>query len=128
MAMSCLCRWAAATSPAPAHFVHNAGNSSSAVRAQVNAYLHANTARDLALRYCPNFPVIGAETAFPINVNAASACNAFYDGISISFFAAGGGCANTAYGTLVHHEYGHHLQNVLAFRRARFDDGVLRFE
>lgn len=41
------------------------------------------------------------------NVNIGSTCNAYYNGSSINFYLAGGGCVNTAYSTVVVHEEGH---------------------
>ncbi|MDZ4829060.1 MAG: hypothetical protein SGJ09_02540 [Phycisphaerae bacterium] len=93
-------------------FSHNSANTSDLVRAQVNAYLQANIIRDLVLAQNPSYPVISGQegaTAFAINVNLAQTCNAFYNGPSINFFQAGGGCANTSFGTVVHHEFGHHV-------------------
>jgi hypothetical protein len=40
-------------------------------------------------------------------VNENSQCNAFYNGGSINFFIAAGGCPNTAYSTVIGHELGH---------------------
>jgi hypothetical protein len=40
-------------------------------------------------------------------VNLGQTCNAFFDGGGINFFAAGGGCVNTAYSTVISHEDGH---------------------
>ncbi|MBU3729709.1 MAG: hypothetical protein FGM37_10770 [Phycisphaerales bacterium] len=68
--------------------------------------------RDVLMSVNPAFPVIANQqgaSAFPINVNIASTCNAFYNGGSINFYRAGGSCNNTAFGTVVHHEYGHHI-------------------
>ncbi|MSR29305.1 MAG: hypothetical protein EXS03_07010 [Phycisphaerales bacterium] len=93
-------------------FMHNAANSAEQERSQVNAYLHANVARDFIIAANPNYPTISTQqnaTAFQINVNLASTCNAYYNGTSINFYLAGGGCNNTAFSTVVHHEYGHHM-------------------
>ena len=50
----------------------------------------------------------GLEFELPTNVNINSSCNAFWDGSSINFYRAGGGCPNTAHdATVVAHEYGH---------------------
>lgn len=46
------------------------------------------------------------------NVNIGSTCNAFFNGNSINFYSAGGGCVNTAYTTVSAHEEGHWM-NVL---------------
>ncbi|MCH7527310.1 MAG: hypothetical protein IID39_07730, partial [Planctomycetes bacterium] len=95
--------------PGPADFVHNEANSDAFVRAEVNGYVEANVVRDAILEANPNYPTIANQTNFRVNVNINSTCNAFYDGVSINFYRAGGGCSNTAHTTIVHHEYGHHL-------------------
>ena len=48
-----------------------------------------------------------------VNVNIALNCNAYYDsGLnSINFYSAGGGCPNTAYSTVILHEWGHGLDD-----------------
>jgi hypothetical protein len=107
-----------------ADFVHNADNSSALVRAQVNAYYHANVIRDLVLEANPNYPVIAGQTAFQINTNIASTCNAFYDGNSINFYQSGGGCSNTAFATVVHHEFGHHVVNTGGSGQGAYGEGM----
>ncbi|MDP6601803.1 MAG: hypothetical protein QGH76_05850, partial [Phycisphaerales bacterium] len=97
------------SAPGMANFVHNSANSSEYYRAEVNAYLHANIVRDFVLDYNPSYPQIANETSFPVNVNISDTCNAYYDYSSINFYSAGGGCSNTAFSVVVHHEYGHHL-------------------
>jgi hypothetical protein len=42
-----------------------------------------------------------------VTVNIASTCNAYYTGNTINFYQAGGGCSNTAFSTVVSHEWGH---------------------
>jgi len=79
------------------------------VTAQVNAYREANLIRDMVLESNPSYPAIGSQTGWPINVNLGSTCNAYYDYASINFYQSGGGCNNTAFSVVVHHEYGHHL-------------------
>lgn len=95
-----------------ANFLHNAGNLTEQDRAQVNAYLHANICRDYIIAANPTYPTIATQqgaSAFQINVSVAGTCNAYYDGPSINFYSSGGGCNNTSFSTVVHHEYGHHL-------------------
>jgi len=103
--------------------LHNASNSAQDARAEVNAYLHANIARDYLLAYNPSFPTIATQTGFPINVMVSGTCNAFYDGSSINFFPAGGGCNNTAFSTIVHHEYGHHIVNRAGSGQGAYGEG-----
>jgi hypothetical protein len=97
------------TPPGPANFTFNSANSSEFSRANVNAYLHANVIRDLVLFHFPNYPGIANQLGFDVNTNINSSCNAFYNGSSINFYRAAGGCSNTANESVVYHEYGHHL-------------------
>ncbi|MFM7259220.1 MAG: hypothetical protein ACKO3W_01325, partial [bacterium] len=82
-------------------FVHNAANNVEDQLAEVNAYIHANYIRDTALSANPSYPSIGAQTAWPINVQVTGTCNAFYNGTSINFYPSGGGCNNTAFSQVV---------------------------
>jgi Zn-dependent metalloprotease len=104
-------------------FLHNSANTDQSERAEVNAYLHANIARDYLLAYNPSFPTIATQLAFPINVMVSGTCNAFYDGSSINFYPAGGGCNNTAFSVVVHHEYGHHIVNRAGSGQGAYGEG-----
>lgn len=102
------------TPPGPADFVHNAANTSELIRAEVNAYVESNAVRDWILEANPDYPQISTQTEFSVVVNRTDGfCpgNAWYDGspLSINFCRAGGGSANTAWSSVVHHEYGHRL-------------------
>lgn len=71
--------------------------------AQTTAFYWTNRAFDVASEILdptdlPNLPTI---------VNRPGQCNAFWNGSSINFFVAGGGCPNMAYNSVVLHEYGH---------------------
>ena len=44
-------------------------------------------------------------------VNINDTCNAYYSGNTINFFLAGGGCSNTAFSTVIAHEWGHGLDD-----------------
>jgi len=91
------------------NFLHNQQNLTEQDRAQVNAYLHANLSRDWIMLANPAYPTIATQTAFPVNVNIANSCNAFYSNSTINFYLSGGGCANTAFASVVHHEFGHNM-------------------
>jgi hypothetical protein len=100
--------------PGPADFMHNAANTSELDRAEVNAYVEANLVRDWILVANPDYPQISTQTGFSVVVNRTDGfCpgNAWYDSspLSINFCRAGGGYPNTAWSSVVHHEYGHHL-------------------
>ena len=110
--------------PGPINFVHNERNISEYNRAEVNGYVHANVVRDFVLTYHPTYPTIYQQTEFPVNVNLNDNCNAYYDYSSINFFTAGGGCSNTAFSTVVHHEYGHHLVSVGGSGQGQYGEGL----
>ncbi|MEE8417638.1 MAG: hypothetical protein V3S06_03155, partial [candidate division Zixibacteria bacterium] len=112
------------TPPGPANFIHNESNTSEYNRAEVNAYYHANVVRDFTLAYNPSFPTIWNQFEWPVNVNLNDNCNAFYDYSSINFFTSGGGCPNTAFSTIVHHEYGHHLVSVGGSGQGAYGEGM----
>lgn len=77
------------------------------ITSQVNAFIHTEIVHNFAKAINPAYP--GIDIQMPANVNIDSACNAFYNGSSINFFRANGGCVNTAYSSVVYHEYGHHI-------------------
>ncbi len=113
-----------ASSGGTASILHNAANISATNLAEVNAYIHANVVRDHALAQNPAYPTIASQVNFPVNVNIADVCNAYYNGTSINFFTAGGGCSNTANSTVVYHEYGHHLINVAGSGQGAYGEGM----
>lgn len=45
-------------------------------------------------------------------VNQTGSCNAFYNNNSINFYPAGNGCNNTAFSTVIAHEWGHGLDDL----------------
>jgi hypothetical protein len=115
--------------PGPANFVHNAANSSEFVRAQTNAYIEANRVRDWIVAANPSYPLIGNQTGFPIYVNRIdNFCpgNAWYDGIpdTINFCRAAAGYPNTAWSSVVHHEFGHHLVSAGGSGQGQYGEGM----
>ena len=105
--------------------VFNPANLNASDRAQVNAYLHANMIRDAVLAASPNFPTVSTQaSSFNINTNIASTCNAYYTNNTINFYSAGGGCNNTAFGTVVHHEYGHNVVEKGGSGQGQYGEGM----
>lgn len=80
---------------------------SQTITSQANAQLHINVLRDFIRDTFPTDPT--ADFRATANVNLSSTCNAFYNGSSVNFYTAGGGCNNTAFSTVVAHEMGHWL-------------------
>jgi hypothetical protein len=77
------------------------------VTAQANVSVSVNKVRDWVRSVNPLDSK--ADFVHTANVNLAQTCNAFFNGNSINFYSAGGGCPNTAYSTVVAHEDGHWL-------------------
>ena len=77
--------------------------------AQTSAFVWVDRAHGLAEAFLPS----GALARVPTNVNIASSCNAFWNGSSLNFFHAEGGCVNTAYADVALHEYGHAVDQAL---------------
>src|SRR5262249_35012989 len=65
----------------------------------------------------------GIDHQLPANTAVAGTCNAFFNGTSINFYNAGGGCVNTAYSTVIAHEYGHYVVNQLGLAQNSFGEG-----
>jgi hypothetical protein len=93
-----------ATPGTPATIVLNPTNVSEFETAESSAYHWTTTVRFFIQARIPGFSGLAALAT---NVNIANTCNAFWNGSSINFFRAGGGCNNTAISEVVQHEYGH---------------------
>ncbi|MBK7403781.1 MAG: hypothetical protein IPJ41_03890 [Phycisphaerales bacterium] len=65
----------------------------------------------------------GMDFRCTTNVNLNQTCNAYFDGSSINFFRSGGGCNNSAYSTVVAHEYGHYIVNNQGLGQGSFGEG-----
>jgi hypothetical protein len=77
------------------------------VTAQANSQIHHGVVRQFILDTAPGDTT--ADFQAVSNTNLASTCNAYFDGFSTNYFAAGGGCSNTAFSNVVAHELGHWL-------------------
>jgi len=83
---------------------------SALVTAQSNIFQACNELRDFIRSVNPTDAT--GDLVYTANANIASTCNAFFNGSSINFYQAGGGCVNTGFSNVVYHEAGHWL-NVL---------------
>jgi hypothetical protein len=81
----------------------NFGASTEFETAEVSAFYWENFIHNFA----GSILAPGELASLPTKVNINSTCNAFWNGSSINFFRAGGGCPNTAYSDVVLHETGH---------------------
>lgn len=77
---------------------------------QRTTYTAINTVHGYMKSKYPAFT--GLDFDLPANVDVAGSCNAFYDGSSVNFFAAGGGCnATSLVADVCYHEYGHGIND-----------------
>lgn len=107
------------TPPGPVQFLHrDPADPPEYVLAQLNAYVRANELRDLLLTYIPDYPLISTERHFEIHVNRSEfVCEmtggAWYNDEvephTLNFCRRAEYRNNAAFGSIVHHEYGHHI-------------------
>jgi hypothetical protein len=91
--------------------------------AEVAGQYWVNTLRNFVKTIDPTDTTMDFSVITKVNEN--SSCNAYYDGSSINFFRASGGCPNTAYRTIVHHEEGHWAnEKYNGFPTGAFHEGV----
>jgi len=58
-----------------------------------------------------NSPELATASNIGVAVNITNTCNAYYTGNTTNYYQAGGSCANTAFSTVVAHEWGHGLDH-----------------
>lgn len=77
--------------------------------AEANAYQVISRSRTWVLELAPGF--VPAMVPVVVHVNVPAFCSASYLPVfgTIQLTASGSGCANAAYGTILAHEYYHHL-------------------
>ena len=80
--------------------------------AQVNAYRHANVVHDWMAKNQVEGEI---KRSIPIKTNINKDCNAYYTpwSPSLNFFKSSARCINTAYDTVVYHEYGHFVDDMI---------------
>lgn len=110
-----------ATPGTPATLLLNPAPSGQFPNAQVNALIHQNSTRNFFKTYAPTFTAL--DTQLTINTGVTGTCNAFYNGTSTNYYNVGGTCNNTAFSSIVAHEYGHHIVNRLGLAQGGFGEG-----
>lgn len=109
-------------SPGPADFLFNPTPTEFST-AQVNGFVHTNLAHEFFKSRQPDFTAL--DIPLDCNVNLPNFCNASFTpiGPSLNFFASGGGCVNTAYGSVIHHEFGHFIVSEHGLSQGAFGEG-----
>jgi hypothetical protein len=91
------------TPPGPADFVFNTPPTE-LLTAQVNAFVSTTVTHNFFKSRAPSYT--GLDQQLACNLAVSGTCNAFFNGNSINFYNRGGGCVNSAYSSVVSHEYG----------------------
>ena len=97
------------TPPGPADFLFNP-SPAEFLTAQVNGFIFTTEVHNFVKSIDPSYPLSFEE--MPCYVNRSGGyCpgNAWYDYSSINFCRAASGYPNTAYSSVIFHEYGHHV-------------------
>ncbi len=91
--------------------------------AQVNGALHTTNTHNFFKDRQPDFDAI--DRALRCNVNIDDFCNANFSAalVGINFFRAQGGCRNSAYSSVIAHEYGHFTVFSLGLAQGAFGEG-----
>ena len=118
----------------PANFLHrDAASPPERVLAQLTAYAAVNDVRDLVLAHVPEYPVVSTQREFRVNVNQSqSLClmtgGAWYDDDSLphtlNFCLQDGERANTAFRSIIDHEFGHHLVDSAGSGQGEYGEGM----
>jgi hypothetical protein len=113
--------------PGPANLIMNPAPAQG-LTAQVNTFIGATLTHNYFKTYAPSFT--GLDIAITANTGVSGTCNAFFSpgsnpptSSSINFYNAGGGCVNTAFSTVISHEYGHFIVNRLGLSQNSFGEG-----
>ena len=91
--------------------------------AQLNAFHYIDQGYRLYVESAGGFPAMST----PVNATTgmSGTCNAYYDPSQqlLRFLRAGGGCVDSAYSSVVLHEFGHHVVNSLNLAQGAFGEG-----
>ena len=113
-----------ATPGTPANVLLNT-SPSELLTAQMNALIHTTLTHDYFRDRLGAGPVPGIDIQIPAFTGVSGTCNAFFDpgAQTINFYNAGGGCSNTAFSTVIAHEYGHFVVDRLGLGQGGFGEG-----
>lgn len=99
------------SAPNPINLTFNPSGNAENLTSQVNAYVHTTRVHDYVASRGVDLPAI--NKMIPASVNINENCNAYYQASGINFFRSGSGCPNTAFDTVVYHEYGHYVDDMI---------------
>ncbi len=86
-----------------------------------NIFYHATNLHAWIRDRAPDFSEVDIQVLGRANMEGS--CNAYYHSNSIKFLNAAAGCSNTAYSTVIAHEYGHFVVERLGLAQWAFGEG-----
>lgn len=91
--------------------------------AQLNAFHYVDQGYRLFMESAGGFPAMSSPVSATTGMSGT--CNAYYDPSQqlLRFLRAGGGCVDSAYSSVVLHEFGHHVVNSLNLSQGAFGEG-----
>jgi hypothetical protein len=108
--------------PGAAHFVLNPAPMEQ-LTAQVNAFIHTTLVHNYMKDRAPGFS--GIDMPVRVNTGVSGSCNASFSYLSLqmNLYNASEWCPNTAYSSIIAHEYGHFIVNRLGVGQGGFGEG-----
>ncbi|MGE4619959.1 MAG: hypothetical protein AAEJ04_09160 [Planctomycetota bacterium] len=112
----------AAADPGGVDLLINSADDTS-LTAQANAFHYIESGFRFFMDSPGGFPAMGLP--FNATTGMAGTCNAFYDPTQsmLRFLRPGGGCVDSAYSSVVLHEFGHHIVDSLGLVQGAFGEG-----
>ncbi|MEO0479916.1 MAG: hypothetical protein AAF196_10580 [Planctomycetota bacterium] len=96
----------------PAQFQLSSAGDAEFNRHQLDVYWWTDQTNEFMRSVLGNTGPLNTISNVTADVNEPSSCNATYGGLNTNYFAAGGGCNNTGFSTVVAHELGHGMDDV----------------
>jgi len=115
---------ASVTPGTPVNFILNGPTGrSEQTTAHVNAFTYVTLTHNHWKLYAPTSPVLDLNVV--ANTQVSGTCNAFFSpaNLTTNYYNSGGGCNNTAFSSVVSHEYGHYIVNRLGLAQGGFGEG-----
>jgi hypothetical protein len=111
-------------STGPVSLTHNP-DAQALLTAQVNTFVHVTSTHNFLRELFGENEFLGIDYQLSAVVNKMGQCNAFFDPANqeILFFQPAQGCTNSAFSTVIAHEYGHFVVNRRGLAQGAFGEG-----
>ena len=97
----------------------------SGAESAINAYIALSRVRSFVMKFLTADEVPFLNKSLKATTDIENTCNAYYEGLSISLFSKGDGCANMSLvNDVIYHEWGHGLDDYMGPGAAQNGDGI----